>query len=698
VCKVVVHEQKEPLTIVGSLVDVSEGDFLEVTGEYVDHPQFGRQLKVTTFKGIMPEDKDGMIKYLSSGRFKGLGRKTAKKIVAHFDKTTFDILENSPQRLKEIKGVTANVVEEIEKNFAGNRIIRELTVKLAPYGIGNETIFKIFKTFAEESFQVLEQNPYLLIDTVRGVGFKIADTIARGFGIATNDIFRIKAGIDFLMSFTEQKNGDLYMEEVELTRRCTQLLDVGDTEVAAGFAELVAENRLVKEELPGSVRVFMSAKNHAIEKMIAAQLFNLATDNSPLAAVKVDFNYLAKQMAVQLTEEQQKAVYMAVNNRITIITGGPGTGKTTIIRAIIESLDREGKSVLIAAPTGRAAKRVEEATLYHASTIHRMLKINPENRRFVHNDQDPLKADAIIVDEFSMVDFFLFYSLLKAVSPHSRLIIIGDKDQLPSVGPGNVLRDIIHCHYFDIIYLSRNFRQEENSLIIENAYRINSGEDLIYKPYADDLDFVFINVTSERQAMEKVLRIIEYYKNDFNFNSPDFQVLVPMYRGDAGIDNINLQIQERFNPGAMYVRKEHLTLKQWDKVMQLKNNYEKEIFNGEQGIVADYNSDKKTVRVGFDSSFVEYSHEELDELTLSYAVSVHKAQGSEYDVLLLVLLPSHAIMLNRELFYTAVTRARRKIFLISDRETVRRAIFNASPSQRKTLLTRRLEEVFEPKG
>jgi len=299
------------------------------------------------------------------------------------------------------------------------------------------------------------------------------------------------------------------------------------------------------------------------------------------------------------------------------------------------------------------------------------------------------------VDEFSMVDFYLFYSLLKAISLHTRLIIIGDKDQLPSVGPGNVLRDLINSGCFNVIYLSRNFRQTADSLIIENAYRINSGDKLIFKPYSQDLDFVFIKVTSEQQALEKVLRIMEYYKNDYHFNSSEFQVLVPMYRGSAGIDNTNRHIQETFNKEPTLVKKEKMIFKRWDKVMQLKNNYEKEIFNGEQGIVEDFNQEKKTMIVDFDHNFLEYSMDELEELTLSYAVSVHKAQGSEYEMLVMVLLPTHSIMLNRELFYTAVTRAKKKIFLISDPETVSRAIFNATPAKRKTLLPKRLQETFE---
>ncbi|MCP5046524.1 MAG: ATP-dependent RecD-like DNA helicase [bacterium] len=709
VCKVSVQGSKDTPVIVGSLVDVSEGDFLEVEGEYVEHPKFGKQVKVTSFKQIMPEDKDGMVKYLK-GRIKGLGLKSAGKIVDHFGKSTFNILEQEPERLKEVKGIQRKVIQEVKKNFKGNEIIRELTVKLSPYGIGGETIFKIYKEFEDDAFNVLESNPYILIDRVRGVGFKIADTIARGVGIAANDSFRIKAGINFLVTHVEQKNGDLYMEESELLRRCASLLDVTAEEVKPCVDQLVEQSQLVREALRendrdndngngennGDETVILSYKNYVIEESIARQLHNLSKGSSELAPMDIDFEHIFKQTSVRLTEEQQGAVISAVNNRITIITGGPGTGKTTIIRAIIESLQKDEKSVLVAAPTGRAAKRVEEATFYQASTIHRMLKIDPETRHFVHNEQNPLKADAVIVDEFSMVDFFIFHALLRAISQHTRLIIIGDKDQLPSVGPGNVLRDIIGSRFFNIIYLNRNFRQTEDSLIIENAYRINNGEELLFKPYSDDLDFVFVRVSSEHQAREKVVRIVEYHKNDFNFNSPDFQVLVPMYRGEAGIDAINFQVQEQFNSGRAAVKKERTVFKQRDKVMQLKNNYEKDIFNGEQGIVADFDKEKNALMVDFDGTRLEYGMGELEELTLSYSVSVHKAQGSEYDMLILVLLPTHAIMLNRELFYTAVTRAKKKLFLVSDPETVRRAVMNASPSQRKTMLPRRLREIFNP--
>ncbi|MGD2087406.1 MAG: ATP-dependent RecD-like DNA helicase [Candidatus Aminicenantes bacterium] len=695
VCRVSVRGQRENTTMVGNLFDVNEGDFLEIDGEVVTHPKFGEQIKVNTAKSILPQDREGMIKYLSSGRIKGIGKKLAEKIVDRFYNDTFDILENNPERLREIKGIQKKVIEEIKKNAQDNKIIRDLTVKLGPYGIGHETIFKIFKEFAEDSFKVLENNPYLLIQRVRGVGFRIADTIAKRFGIANNDSYRIKAGIDFWLTQYEQKNGDLYIEEPELIVRAAALLDVDEQEVAKNIEQMVRQNQLVREEINRQETAIITYKNYMIEKMTAQHLYNLDSSNFNLEPLQVNFDYIFKQTSVQLTQEQEEAVVSAVNNRITIITGGPGTGKTTIIRAIIESLEKDGKSVLIAAPTGRAAKRIEEATLYPASTVHRLLKIDPETWKFVHNEQNPLPADAIIVDEFSMVDFHLFYSLLKAISQHTRLIIIGDKDQLPSVGPGNVLRDLINSGYFNVIYLNRNFRQTADSLIIENAYRINSGDNLMLKPYSENLDFVFIKVSSEHQALEKVLRIIEYYKDNYHFNSSEFQVLAPMYRGNAGIDNINRQIQDTFNKEQAVVKKDKMIFKQRDKVMQLKNNYEKEIFNGEQGVVADFNREKKAMIAEFDGSFLEYSMDELEELTLSYAVSVHKAQGSEYDMLVLVLLPTHSMMLNRELFYTAVTRAKKKIFLISDPETLRRAIDNAAPAKRRTLLPKRLQHIFK---
>jgi len=692
VFKASVKGRREAATLVGILVDVNEGDFLEITGDEVVHPRFGDQIKVIGYKAILPEDKEGIVNYLSSGRIKGIGKKSAEKIVNAFGTDTFDILEHHPERLSEIKGIKKDIREEIKKSFQDNHRIRDLTVKLSPYGIGPETTFKIFKEFGEASLEILQVNPFILIDRIRGIGFRIADTIARAFGLERDDPHRIRAGTLFLLEQVEQRNGDMYMEETDLAERSATLLDVDPKAVLETIEHLVERNDLVREIIPE--KVVMSYRNYAIEKSIAQKLSFLSREESGLPEVVVDFADIFAKISLELSDDQKGAVFSAVRNPITIITGGPGTGKTTIIRAIIECLKAAGQSVSIAAPTGRAAKRVEEASAYKASTIHRLLKVDPQTRSFLHNEGNPLPVNAVIVDEFSMVDSFLFHALLKAISRHTRLIIIGDKDQLPSVGPGNVLRDLIHSDYFHTIFLKRNFRQDENSLIIDNAYRINTGENLALKPYSRELDFVFIKVAGDEEAREKVCRIIDYYKHDFLFNSPDYQVLVPMYRGQSGIDQLNQVIQARFNPAPLITLKEKVAFKRGDKVMQLKNNYEKVIFNGEQGVVAAFDPQGNILHIDFDGYIVEYSPDELDELTLSYAVSVHKSQGSEYGMVILVLLPGHAIMLNRELFYTAVTRAKKRLFLVSDIATIQRAIANSAPAERKTLLHRRLQEAF----
>ncbi len=692
VFKVVTLPERDSEIIVGDLFDVREGDTLEIDGEFVNHARFGTQIKVHSFKTVLPQDIDGIIRFLSSGRIKGIGKKSAEKIVNKFGMDTFDILENSPERLKEIKGLRKNVSVRIAESFKENKILRDLIVKLSPFGIGTETVFKMYKEFGNDVFETLGVNPYLMIDKIKGVGFKRADMVAKGFGIATDDPHRVMAGIKFIMSSNEERKGDLFMMYDELIESSTILLGVMTGNVEEGVSDLKKRNEVVIEDIPE--RVVIPINNFLVEKSISRYLFRLNTSVDKTKAVKIDPETVIDRLKLKLTDEQKSAVESSLNNKVTIITGGPGTGKTTIIRAIIESFEEEGIVVMIAAPTGRAAKRIEEATSYQTSTIHRMLKISPETREFIHNESNPLKADAIIVDEFSMVDTNVFYSLLKAIPVSAKLIIIGDKDQLPSVGPGNVLRDLIASDFFKTIYLNRNFRQVENSLIIENAYRINSGIEPVYKSYSDDLDFVFIKFSDTAVIPKKVEKIIEYYKEDFQFNSMSYQILSPIYRGDAGIDNLNRIIQEKFNPNGLIYNTVKLKLKKGDKIMQLKNNYEKEVFNGEHGIVKSFNKENGSLTVDYDGMFVEYSGDEFDEITLSYAISIHKSQGSEYDYLLLVLSPAHSVMLNKELLYTAVTRAKKKIFLISDEETVRKAVAKSTPGSRKTLLLKRLEENF----
>ncbi len=692
VFKVTVDGTRESKIIVGNLFDVKEGDFLDIEGEYTTHQKFGEQIKVSRLTFIQPQDTEGIIKFLSM-RIKGIGIKTATKIVDTLGMETLEILERNPECLSEIQGIKKTVISEIKKTIRENRIMRDLTVRLSPYGIGSETIYKIYREFGDQAMEITQRNPYELIDIVKGIGFKIADTIARSFGIPKHDPNRTSAGLDFIITQSEQNDGDLYIPEHDLAEKTSLLLDLDTDEINQAICRKIERNELVREHI--SEPVITSYKNNFIENSIARFLFELSNSLPTGDGFEFDFKKIYEKLSVRLTEEQENAVVSTIKNKLTIITGGPGTGKTTIIRAIIEAFGSKGMEVLIAAPTGRAAKRIEETSHYQASTVHRMLKLNPETKEFFHNRKNPLMADAIIIDEFSMVDSYLFYALLRAIKKKTKLIIIGDKDQLPSVGPGNVLRDIIDSGYFNTIFLNRNFRQTEDSLIIENAYRINQGEFLELRPYTDSLDFIFIRVKSEHQALQKVLGIIDFHKHEYTPNSTNFQILAPMYRGISGIDNINKIIQDRFNPEPFFFQKDRLSFKKLDKVMQLRNNYEKEIFNGEMGLIADFNSENQKIMVDYDGYFVEYEKDEIDELSLAYAVSIHKSQGSEYDTVILVLLPSHSIMLNREIFYTAVSRAKNRIFLLSDEQTISRAIGNSSPRKRKTLLPFKLKSRFE---
>lgn len=686
--------KKKSLIIVGNLFDVREGDILEIDGEEVYHPKFGDQIKITNYRTLLPEDTEGIIKYISSGRVKGVGIKSAQKIVEKFGKATFEIIENTPERLNEVTGLRKKVITGLISSLKETKVLRDLTIKLSPFGIGAETVFKIFKEFEDSAFEVLEQNPYIMIERIKGIGFKRADMVAKGFGIKKNDPGRIRAGISFILAQNEERNGDLYMDEETLVTSSATILTVNHKDIREGISSLLDRNELVSEKNKG--KIILSYRNFLIEKAISRYIYNIFQKTLSKKKIKIDLDTFFGDRKIELTDEQKEAVKYAVTKKMAIITGGPGTGKTTIIKAIIEIFEKEGLIVKIAAPTGRAAKRIEEASYYQTSTIHRLLKISPETKKFIHDEANPLKADVIIIDEFSMVDTNIFYSLLKAISVNARFIIIGDKDQLPSVGPGNILRDLIESKYFNTIYLSRNFRQKEESQIIENAYRINNGEKLIFKPYSDELDFVFIKGRDPELMLGKVKRIIEYYKNEFTFNSHNYQVLSPVYRGELGIDNLNRIIQENFNPNDYIIKNEKLTLKKFDKVMQLKNNYDKEIFNGEHGILTGYDEQSNRLYIDFEGSIIEYTKDEFDEITLSYAISIHKSQGSEYDYLILVLSPAHSVMLNRELLYTAVTRAKKKIFLISDEDTLNRAIATSTPNFRKTLLPVRLREQFEP--
>jgi len=677
--------------MVGELPDIAEGDVLDIKGEFIRHARFGEQFRVMEYHPVVPDDQEGLVAYLSSRGIRGLGRRTAEKIVANFGTGTLQVIQEQPQELLQVKGVGRGLVELIRSSFKDRRILRELTVRLAPLGIRMAAILRIVREYGEQSLLVLESDPYALIDSVRGIGFRTADAIARAMGLPLQDPRRLNRGIDYILDQAESQYGDLFMEKDRLMASAARLLDVDDELVLSSLQTQVEKGRLVEEKDPQPI--ILSLRNQRVESETARILAGMVAREFPSPAP--ESGSVLQRIEPPLTPEQQEAVKAAVCHPVTVVTGGPGTGKTTIIRAVIETFSAERLRVKVAAPTGRAAKRIEEATGFPASTIHRLLKVNPETLRFSHDETNPLPADAVVVDEFSMVDIHLFHALLRALDTRTRLVVIGDKDQLPSVGPGNVLRDMIGSDYFPLVKLHRNFRQVDDSLIVENAYRINSGDSLVLKPYSPDLDFVFIRVTDAAQAVSKVQGILEHLAPLYPANSAELQILAPMYRGEAGIDRLNEVIQERFNPQPACLIREKICFKPNDKVMQLRNDYEREVFNGEQGVVADFNANEKKLIVDFDGRFKEYAAEETEDLTLAYAMSIHKSQGSEYDCVILLLLPQHAAMLNREIFYTAVTRARKRLFLISNDAALQPALTESTPNRRRTRLPERLREAFE---
>lgn len=689
VFKVSILGSRESVTVVGRLPEVKVGDFLLLEGEEVDHPKFGHQIRVDQFQFFLPQDEEGIGQFLSSGRIKGIGPKTAQKIINRFGSRTLQVLEEDPERLKEIRGIRIGIIEEVRKSFSQEKPLRDVLVRLAPAGISAELALRIYQEFETDALTVLSRNPFQLVGRVRGVGFRIADRIAQLNGIERHDPRRIGAAIMFLLEQAEFQQGDLYLPHHVLVHRAVRFLEVEAEIIESELAKLVESKSLLRLEFEEAIIVKPS--NLIVEKESARDVFRLVGRFQEVVD-RVGTNF--PDLELELNPEQKAAVVRSVSQPLTIITGGPGTGKTTLIRAIVEVLQHQNKRVALAAPTGRAAKRIEECCFYSASTIHRLLKIDPERREFQHNRQNPLKIDCLVVDEFSMVDAFLFQALLQALPANAQLVVIGDQDQLPPVGPGNVLKELIGCGFLDTVALKWNFRQNQDSLLLENAYRLNRGQELRIQPYSDDLDFVLLTPENDSQVLTTIARIINFYRADYPWNSANLQIISPMYRGPAGIDRINDMVQEQFNSESVLIEKESLKFKKRDKVMQLKNNYGKDVFNGDKGVIEAYAEDRRVLMVNFDGRLVEYGPDELDELTLAYAVSVHKAQGSEYDIVVLCLLSGHAPMLYRELFYTAITRAKKRLILLSDPKTVFLAARRHSPTPRKTLLGRFLREYF----
>jgi exodeoxyribonuclease V alpha subunit len=709
--------EEEELTCVGLFSVLAEGELVQVSGYMKEHPLYGEQLQVEQYELLAPEDETAMERYLGSGAIKGIGAAMAARIVRRFKGDTFRIIEEEPERLAEVKGISEKKAIEISAQMEEKKDLRQAMMFLTQYGISVPLAVKIYQQYGNRTYQVVEENPYRLADDISGIGFKIADEIASRIGIHTDSDYRIRSGLLYVL-LQATGEGHTCLPKEDLLHRAAALLGVEEEQMETQLMNLCMDRKLVMKEQNGKVMVWYG-QYYYMELNVAKMLhdLNLECEMEESQIVK-KLSKVEKQASITLDEMQRKAVVEAVKNGVLVITGGPGTGKTTTINAIIRYFETEDMEILLAAPTGRAAKRMTEATGWEAVTIHRLLELSgvPSDDRstasFERNEENPLEADVIIIDEMSMVDIFLMNALLKAVSVGTRLILVGDINQLPSVGPGCVLKDIIRAGSCPVVQLTRIFRQASQSDIIVNAHKINRGEHVTLDNKSRDFFFL------QRQDPNVILRVVlalvqEKMPRYVDARPTDIQVLTPMRKGSLGVENLNEMLQRYLNPPSPEKNEKETArgrFREGDKVMQIKNNYQIEwearnrygiaidkgtgIFNGDMGIVQQIDLLAETMEVLFDDyRTVTYSFQMLEELELAYAVTIHKSQGSEYPAVVIPLLTGPRMLMNRNLLYTAVTRARSCVTLVGSPETFAQMIDNASEQTRYSGLYDRIREV-----
>ncbi|MGP1432738.1 MAG: SF1B family DNA helicase RecD2 [Catonella sp.] len=702
----------------GYFADLTEGDKLIAEGSFVEHKQYGIQFVVTAYEIQEPETSIAMEKYLGSGIIKGIGPALASKIVKKFGDDTFNIIDREPERLSEIRGITEKKASEIATQFEEKREFRNAMLFLNQYGVSNSLAMKIYKEYGIKVMKIVRENPYRLAEDIAGVGFKTADEIALKMGFSMESSMRMKAGILFVLSLAAS-NGHTYLPFEILFEESKRLLGISEDEFENDIYELKSDKKIFLKEINHERRVYNN-NLYYMELTVARKLLDLNTkSNNNFKVMEAKVREVEKKIGINLEVLQRKAVYEAVESGLVIITGGPGTGKTTTINAIIKLFEMQNMEILLAAPTGRAAKRMTETTGMEAQTIHRLLELNgnPEEggvMRFERNEENPLETDVIIIDEMSMVDTYLMYSLLKAITVGTRLILVGDVDQLPSVGPGKVLKDIISSEKFNVVMLNEIFRQAAESDIITNAHKINAGKSI--KLDNKSKDFFMIKMDNSLQIQRALVSLIdEKLPKYVSATKHDIQVLTPSRKGELGVENLNKILQMYINPPNINKKE-----KQWgemvfrvnDKVMQIKNDYQLEwkivtktgltmktgtgVFNGDCGIIREINDYAGTVTVEFDEGkMVEYSNSTLEELDLAYAVTIHKSQGSEYPAVIIPLLNAPRPLLNRNLLYTAVTRARKCVAIVGSEGSVNEMIQNESEMRRNTGLVDSIIEMEE---
>ncbi len=687
------------ITVVGNLMSVNVGESLRLEGHWTTHAKYGRQFEIESYTVQMPATIEGIRKYLGSGLIKGVGPVTAERIVDHFGLDTLEVIETNPRRLKEVSGVGKKRVAMIEKAWAEQQSIKEIMLFLQAHDVTTSLAVKIYKEYGDAAINVVRHDPYRLARDVYGIGFITADKIAQAVGIAHDAPERVAAGVQHVLS-SFSDDGHVFARRPELVQSAADILDVGPDRVESAIDQLEAGNEVRVEDDAVYLRPFYYAETGVANRL--RRMLNV--EHSRLAFYKSAqwdrvFAYLNQGTPFQLTERQQDAVRTALTEKVSILTGGPGTGKTFTVTTIIRLLKAKNKSVLLAAPTGRAAKRLSETTGEPAQTLHRLLEFAPhQGFKFLRDSDNPLDADMIIVDEASMIDLLLMNVLLKAVDATSHLLFVGDVDQLPSVGAGNVLRDMIDAGVIPTVALDTIFRQAPDSYIIVNAHRINQGEFPIFS--RSSRDFFLFPHEDPAEAAARVLDLVaQRIPRKFNYDSiEDIQVLSPMYRGEAGVGMLNERLQETLNPpepAKPETQYGSRIFRLGDKVMQIRNNYDKDVFNGDMGLVVQVNVEEQILTVSFDDHPVDYEFSELDELLHAYAVSIHKSQGSEYPVVVVPLLTQHYILLQRNLLYTAVTRARELVVLVGTKRAIGIAVRNDTVAKRNSRLAGRLQEPFE---
>ena len=692
VLKVKVKGYNDLVTLVGNLLEVPVGSVLLCRGEWKVDKRYGSQFVAATWEETMPATVYGIEKYLGSGLVKGIGPRFARAIVQRFGTETIDIIETEIERLYEVPNIGRKRVAKIRESWEKQKDIKNVMLFLQGYGVSTAYAAKIYREYGKESIDKVRENPYRLADDIWGIGFKTADGIAAKMGYEKEDPRRCRSGILYTLGQLSDE-GHVYAGEEQLVKTAGQLLEAGETAIRDTLAGMLQAEDLILDK----DAIYLPPFYHA-ECGTSRRLRDLAESTGrSLFDGLFDPSSLTAETGIEYDEVQLAAIRQAVTSKVMVLTGGPGTGKTTTTQGIIAALKKAGLRVLLAAPTGRAAKRMSEATGMEAKTIHRLLEYNPQDG-YKRNDENPLEGDALIVDECSMIDILLMNNLLKAVPVGMRLVFVGDIDQLPSVGAGNVLRDVIDSQRIPVVRLVRIFRQAQKSRIVMNAHTINQGR-FPDTSNGRDTDFFFMREDDPERAAETIVRLVKERLPRAYRESPDrIQVLTPMQRGVVGAANLNLLLQQALNPSGPSLGRGGYTYRQGDRVMQQRNNYDKDVFNGDLGYIREVDTEERTLKVDFDGKWVEYDITELDELTLAYATTIHKAQGSEYPIVVMPVLMTHFVMLQRNLIYTGITRAKKICVLIGAMKALAYAVRNVSVLKRNTSLRERLNPSLTTDG